>query len=248
MDVIIESDEADNTASLAAFGPDLELANAGVDYWGGSDVGLHTLIRNVGTSAAPTTTLAFFRDALTGTLTVTDTVPRLATGEAITLTTPWNFGTLAAGDYSLVAVVNQADFTETFTANNVYTFTLKARPDLMVSPHYLWTASPAATNVIVTATVYNVGAVTATDVVIGFYGDDRLDDGSPLLTQTIPLLGPAGATTLSGQVVGPLACLLYAYVDPERAITETTRVNNLAATGHRGLCLQVYLPIVLRDW
>ncbi len=244
--LVTESDEADNTATLAAFGPDLEVVSAGVDYWGGNDVGLVTLVRNVGTSDAPTTTLAFYRDALTGTLAVTDTVPMLAAGQTVTRTTPWNSGPLSAGDYPLVAVVNQGQFSETWTANNVFTFTLDVRPDLMVSPYYLWTSSPTGTTVLVTATVYNLGVITATDAVVGFYGDDRLDGGTALFTRTIPVLGPAGSTTLSGQVSGPLACTLYAYVDPGRTVTETTRTNNLAGISYRGLCQRVYLPLVLR--
>ena len=245
--IIAESNEADNTAMLAAFGPDLEIASAGVDYWGGSDVGLVTLVRNVGTNDASTTTLAFYRDALTGTLAVTDTLPLLAAGQAVTLTTPWNFGPLSTGAYPLVAVVNRGEFTETFTANNAFTFTLDVRPDLMVSPYYLWTSSPTGTTVLVTATVYSIGVITATDIVVGFYGDDRLEGGSALFTRTIQVLGPAGSTTLSGQVNGPLACTLYAYIDPGRTITETTRGNNLAGISYRGLCQRVYLPVVLRN-
>lgn len=244
--VIAESNEADNIAVLRALGPDLEISSAGADYWGGSNVGLVALVRNIGTTDAPTATLAFYRDTLTGTLAVTDTLPLLAAGQALTLTTPWNFGILNAGAYPMAVVVNQSDFTETFTINNVLTFTLDAQPDLMVSPYYLWTSSPTGTTVLVTTTVYNVGAITVTNVVVGFYGDDRLNDGSPLLTRTIPVLASAGSTTLTGQVNGPLACTLYAYVDPGRAITETTRSNNLAGISYRGLCQRVYLPIVLR--
>ena len=244
---ITESDETDNTINMPAFGPDLEIANAGVDYWGGNDVGLVTLIRNIGTTEAPTATLAFYSDAITGTLVATDTVPLLTAGQSIALATPWNFGALAGGSNPLVAAVNQIDFAEVFTANNIRTFALEVRPDLMVSPYYLWTTSPTATTVLVTTTVYNVGAVTATNVLVGFYGDDRLNDNSPLFTRTIPTLGPAGSAMLTGQVTGPLACTLYAYVDPDQAISETTRSNNLAGIAYRGLCQRVYLPIVLRS-
>ena len=72
---IAEANEADNTASLAAFGPDLAIESAGVEHWGGSDVGLVTVIRNLGTTASPATTVAFYRDTITGTLAVSDTVP-----------------------------------------------------------------------------------------------------------------------------------------------------------------------------
>jgi len=243
---IPESSEADNTATLAAFGPDLEMANAGVDYWGGTDVGLITLIRNIGTTDAPTATLAFYRDAITGTLVATDTVPSLAAGQSITLTTPWNFGTLGMGTYPLVAIANRTGFTETFTANNAFRLTLDVLPDLAVSPYYLWTTSPTATTVLITATLYNFGPITATNVEVGFYGDDRLSENSPLFTRTVTLLPPAGSATLTGQIAGPVECTLYAYIDPNHLITELTRSNNLAGISYRGLCQRVYLPLILR--
>ncbi len=243
---IAEADETDNTDSLAAFGPNLEIVDARVDYWGGHEVGLRTLIHNIGPSASPTTTVTFYREALTGTLMITDTAPALAPDETVALNTPWTFGALAAGSYPLVAAVNLADFDEIFTANNIYTFTLDVRPDLMVSPYYLWTTPPTGTTVLVTTTVFNVGAITATDVVVGFYGDDRLNDSDPLITQTVALLGPGKATTLNGQIAGPLACTLYVYVNPDGAIPETSRANNLVGIDYRGLCERVYLPLVLR--
>ena len=244
---IAEADETDNTASLAAFGPNLEIVDAGVDYWGGREIGLRTLIHNIGPSASPMTTVAFYREALTGTLIVTDTVPALAPDETVALNTPWKFGALAAGSYPLVAAVNLTGFDEIFTADNIYTFTLDVRPDLMVSPYYLWTTSPTETTVLVTTTVFNVSAITATDVVVGFYGDDRLSDSDPLFTQMVVLLGPGESTTLSGQTAGPLACTLYVYVNPDGAILETSRANNLAGIDYRGLCERVYLPLVLRN-
>jgi len=245
-DTIAEFDETDNRATLSTFGPDLALAGAAADYWGGQEVGLRTLLRNLGTTTAPTTTVAFYRDNVGGTLVVTDTVPALAAGEAVTLTTPWDFGSLGEGTYRLVAEVNGGDFTEVITANNRLTFTLDVRPDLMVSPYYLWTTSPTGTRVLVTATVYNVGSVAARNVEVGFYGDDRLDEKEPLFTRTIAVLEPGRAATLTGEVAGPLECTLYAYVDPTHAIIETTRANNLAGIAYRGMCHTVYLPLVLK--
>jgi len=229
-DEIIEVDESDNTASLAVFGPDLALSQAAVDYWGGSAVGLRTLIRNFGATVAPTTTLTFYHDALTGTMAVTDTVPALAAGEALTLTTPWDFGALAEGVYPIVAVVNQDDFTETALANNVLTLTLDVRPDLMVSSYYLWTSPVTGTNVMITATVYNIGPITATDVTVAFYRNPILLDSTLLFTRTIPVLGPGDAALVTGEVGGPLPCGVYVLADPQQILIETTRANNLAGT------------------
>ena len=243
---ISESNKSDNTARLMAFGPDMAITGAKIDYWGASDVGLMTFISNIGTTAAPTVTIAYYTGGLTGTPSVTDTVPALAPGQVVTLTTPWNFGALPNGTYTLTAMVNRGDFSETFTANNVYTFVLDVQPDLMVSPYYLWTTSPTATSVVFTATVFNVGAYTATDVLVGIYGSDQLDANSLLVTQTVPLLGPGGSAKISRQLRGPLTCMLYVYVDPNQTLTETTRSNNLADIPYRGTCQHVFLPMILR--
>lgn len=227
---IVESDETDNIAQLIAFGPNLEITRAEPNYWGGSTVGLQTRITNPGTTDSPTTTLAFYRDALTGTLIATDTVPLLAVGDAITLTTPWTMTGLTAGEYPLVAIVNQGGFTETETTNNVYTFPLAVRPDLMVTPYDLWTTPLTGTTVTITATVYNSGAFTATDVTAAFYRNPVLLDTTLLFTRAIPVLPPVGAAVITGTVNGPLACGIYLLADPQQTITETTRTNNLAGT------------------
>jgi len=238
-DLMVESDETDNRVELAAFGPDLEITRAMVEYWGGSQVGLATHIHNLGTTAAPTTMLAFYRDALTGTLVVTDTVPPLAAGALVTLTTPWDFGALPEGAYPLVAVVNhnQADFSETVTANNMFTFTLDVQPDLLVSPYDLWTSPVKGTNVAITATVHNVGPITATDVTVAFYNNPALLETTLLFTQTLPLLAPNDAATVNGVVSGPLSCGVYVIADPHQILTETSRANNLAGSlTEGGLC------------
>lgn len=68
-------------------------------------MGLVTVIRNLGTTTSPTITLAFYRDAITGTLAITDVVPSLAASAALTLTTTWNYGILAEGSYTLGCAV-----------------------------------------------------------------------------------------------------------------------------------------------
>jgi PKD repeat protein len=234
---ISEVNESDNTTNLEAFGPDLEISDAGVDYWGGKDVGLKTAIRNLGASAAPTSTVGFYRDALTGTLIATDTVPTLAAGEGVTLTTPWNFGALSEGVYPLVAIVNRDDFTETVAINNVYTFTLDVRSDLMVNPNYLWTTPLTATEHHITVTVFNVGPVTATDVSVAFYRNPVLLDTTLLFTRTLPELGPAQTAVITQSLLNPVSCGVYVLVDPNNTLTETTRTNNLASTQvENGVC------------
>ena len=227
--VITESNELDNVITLPAFGADLSIISANVDYWGGRDVGLETLIHNLGTTATPTTTLAFYRDALTGTLVTTDTVPALAAGAAVTLTTPWHFGDLEMDAYALVAAVNQDDFAETVMPNNLYTFTLDVRPDLMVNPYYVWTTPLTATSFVVTATVFNVGPITATNVSVAVYDNFSLLDTNVLFTATVRELGPRQTAIISQSLPAPVACHVYVLVDPDNTLTETTRLNNFTS-------------------
>jgi len=246
-DAIVEFDENDNVATLAAFGPDLEIVST-VDYWGGENVGLRTRIRNLGATAAPAATLAFCRDALTGTLAVTDVVPSLAAGETLTMTTPWSFGALPSGSYSLAAVVNrnQADFAEAVTTNNAAAFTLDVLPDLMVTPNALWTGPMAGSSVTITVALYNVGTIAATGVDVAFYSSPVFTDSTRLFTRTVPLLAPSAMTVLTGTATGPLTQGLFVLVDPAYTHTETTRLNNAAFIQPEGSGKTVYLPLVLR--
>ncbi|MCZ7573428.1 MAG: hypothetical protein M5U01_33170 [Ardenticatenaceae bacterium] len=230
---IAEANEGDNQASLAAFGPDLELAEAGVEYWGGSDVGLVTLIRNLGTTASPATTLAVYYETLTGILAVTDTVPTLAAGETITLTTPWNYGDLDADSYPLAAVVNQgqADFAETFGQNNALTLTLDVRYDLAVSPLYLWLTSTVTSTVEITAAVYNFGSVPSPTGEVAVYRGSTLSPDALLFTRPVPNLMPGEVTSISGTWANAPGGSqdVTVWVEPYGHLSETTRSNNLAS-------------------
>jgi formylglycine-generating enzyme required for sulfatase activity len=123
------------------------------------------------------------------------------------------------------------------TANNIFTFTLNARPNLMVTPYDLWTSPVTGTNVAITATVYNVGPITTTDVTVAFYRNPTLLDTTLLFTRTLTSLEPAGEALLTGVVDGPLPCGVYVLVNPQQTLTETTRANNLVGTlVEGGLC------------
>ncbi|MEM4724230.1 MAG: CARDB domain-containing protein, partial [Candidatus Hadarchaeum sp.] len=233
-DQIAEADETNNRTSLFAFGPDLELAGVDVDYWGGSSVGLISVIRNAGTTASPATTIAYHWEAITGTLSVTDVVPSLLAGEAITLTTPWDYGTLTQGSYALMAVVNerQQDFAETFTANNEGPVALKVLPDLTVNPLYMWTELLPTGRMVITATVYNFGNVTTAPSEVAFYVDEALNDASRIQVVPLPALDPASSITVVAvwDAPTPGEHTLYAAVNPNRTLNEITWSNNLAST------------------
>ncbi len=230
---IAESDENDNSASLRAFGPDLTIEDIRVDHWGGSDVGLVALVRNIGTTTAPTSTLSYYRDSITGTLAVTDTIPSLGVGEAISLTTPWNYGALDSVEYALVASTNRnaSDFDETNLTNNQLDVTLSVLPDLAVSPLYFWTQQTLDGRIAFTGTVYNFGSTPAQDATVGVYAGETLATATAIFTQTIGSLAPGNATIIEGTWDTPKSGEdLYLWVNAQGQMSEQTQNNNLASS------------------
>jgi len=254
---ITEANEADNIGHLAAFGPDLALAAVAAEPWGGSEIGLVTVIRNLGTTDSPPTTVAFYsevgasasfdftpqttlrsaQDAFAAAITVvTDTLPALTAGGSYTLTTPWNFGALPGGSYTVTAVVNpnQADFAEVVTANNAQTLTWAVRPDPAVSPYYLWAELTADDALSVTIAVMNWGAVAADAVPLRLMLDDPIT-GTVFFSETISNLPPAGQLLITARLDDPPAGVrtVFGWVDPERTLLQTRSDNDLASTEAR---------------
>ncbi len=230
---IAEVDENNNQASLPALGPDLELVAAGAQHWGGSSVDLQVEVENLGTTSSPTTTVAYYWEAITGTLAVTGTVPPLLSGASLILNTPWDYGALPTGTYTLTAVLNQdqSDFSETFTGNNMATLNLEVLPDLAVSPLYVWAESLVGGQVAITATVFNFGSVAAGAADVAIYVDDPQTDTARIHLQTLPVLDAAGSTQVTAiwnRTAGDH--LIYVAVDPQRTGQELTWANNLAST------------------
>lgn len=250
---IAESNENDNEASLAAFGPDLALDNAAMDPWGDSDVGLVTWVQNIGTTASPTTTVAFYWETITGTLATTDVLPSIAAGAAYTLTTPWNHGNLPVGEYRLVSVVNPdtTGFYEVNTENNQAPLTLRVGPDLLVSPYYLWLTPTVASTAVITAAVYNVGNTPSPATTVSFFQGDPTVPGNLIFSRTVPALAPAGVAYLTGtwsNAPGGNQSVTV-WIDPAQAIVETSRANNLASgmvTVQSNLAFKAMLPLILR--
>jgi len=250
VNAIAEANEADNTAHLAAFGPDLALIAAGTAPWGGSDVGLVTVIRNLGTTTSPTTTVAFYgEEAGAQTLRVsetrrvlpslvTDTLPPLAAGATYTLTTPWNYGALPEGSYALTATVNPgaADFTEVVTANNTTALALPVRPDLSVNPLYVWAAPLPDGTMVVTAAVSNFGSVAALPAVVDIYVDAVFSDTARLRTLTLPALAPASQIYVTATWDSPTSGehTFYVVVNADRSVAELTWANNVASAWAAG--------------
>lgn len=232
-DVISETNELDNQALRVALGPDLAVTSAGAQRWGGSDVGLRVVVRNDGITSSPPATLRYYQDAINGTLAVSDIVPPLAPGAAVTVTTPWNYGPLAAGTYPLVAVVNQGeiDFTEEITANNQLAWRLDVLPDLAVDPLYLWLTPTVSNTLDVTVTVMNLGSVPAPATAAHFYRGSPLDPANLLFTRSVPGLAAGAQVDLSGSWENPPEGVqsITVWLDPERQVLELTTANNLAS-------------------
>lgn len=232
---IAGANEQNTTGKITAFGPDLDLSQATVAYWGGSTVGIQTTISNIGTSTAPASTLAVYAGSLTGTRLLTNTVPPLAAGQTLTLTTPWNFGARAAGAYPLALAVNQSDFPEANQTNNTAGATLDVAPDLMVSPYYLSTSQSAGGAIQLSATVFNVGSVAAPAASIAIYADTPLSATTTIAHGTLPALAPGASTTYTATLpaLPSGAHTLYVAVNPNRSVAETGYANNLASLAIR---------------
>jgi hypothetical protein len=229
-DAIAEVTKADNTGKLTAFGPDLVVSSASVDYWGGSEVGLQAVIDNQGADA-PASTLAFYTGSITGTALVTATVPPLSDGLSTTVTVPWDDGALPAGSTTVVAAVNQSDFPQLDQSNNSQAFTVQVGSELQVSPYYLSAAYGLDGSLGITATVFNTGSTPSTAVPIVVYADTPYSGSTEVAQGTLPVISAGGSATYTAQVgvlpAGPHT--LYVAVDPGQTGQEISDANNLAS-------------------
>lgn len=244
---INESTKADNTAHRQAFGPDLAITAAQALTTQGSQALLQAQVRNVGASSTATTTLSYSWPDAPDTALVTATIPALSIGQAITLTAPWQFEHETEGGYPLVASANQGDFPELDVTNNVYSLTLSVRPDLVISPYTLDIGDLSSAQTPITLTVRNLGVITATDVLVGFYDYGQMNVHSQVFTRTIPLLGPGAEAVLTGILPQPAVCGVFAWVDPENRIEENKENNMASRLGPLGHCAsRLYLPLIRR--
>jgi subtilase family serine protease len=186
---IVEIDKSNNTASLAAFGPDLALERLGLTQQG-SQVELHAVVQNLGPAGSPASHLALYQTALTGALLASRPLPALAAGETITLSLATDLSALPAGAYNLLAAANpnQADFAERVSDNNQESFALRLGPDLALAPESLWTTPLTGAQVQVMVAVQNLGNAAAPPSVLGFYRGRDLAVGSLAYSTTVPAL------------------------------------------------------------
>ncbi len=244
--LIPETDEGDNRAHLRALGPDLQIT----ETWADPDVLGHTFlavaVRNGGTTTTPPTTVQFHRDAITGTVAATATVPAISPSGVYTAVVLWDHSTLPAGDVHLFATVNEEDFDELNRENNAAALPVAAGPDLALSPYELTVGDLALASVPVTLTLRNTGAVTATDISLAFHNGWALDDTTRLMTHTVASLAGGDATRVAVTLPGPLTCGLYIQVDNQVG-RDVEWGNNLISLPAAAWCAhRVYLPVVYR--
>ena len=240
--LIDESNTADNTASVHAFGPHLSIMAAQALVTHGHDVLLQATVANLGESTAAATVIAFHRDTVTGTVLVTSSIPALGPGATVDVTEPWQFGDLAAGSYPLQAVLGMD-----VSATETYPFTLDVYPDLALSPYDVQAGNMLVGPFPITATLRNLGVVTATDVVVGFYDAGIRGSYTLVLTQTVPIIGAGEAVVVSAVSPRAMRCGLIVWADPDQAISEE-RGNNIASLrGPLADCsIRLYLPVVVQ--
>lgn len=239
-----ETDESDNRAHLRALGADLAV----VETWADPDVlgrtFLATTVRNPGTTTSLPTTVRLHRDAITGTVAATATVPPISPGGVYTAVVLWDHSALPVGDVPLVAAVNEEDFDELNRANNVARLSVAAGPNLALSPYELTVGDLTLASVPVTLTLRNTGAVTATDISLAFHNGWALNNVTHLMTHTVASLAGGGATRVVVTLPGPLTCGLYIQADNQMG-RDIEWGNNLISLPAAAWCAnRLYLPIV----
>ena len=211
---------------------------------------IESLVRNGGTAASDETLLRFYRDAVTGTLTLTSTVPLLAPGEVYTTTSTWDSSGSAPGENVLIATVNwdELDFPEAATGDNAALARVAILPNLLVSPFTMRTEPAVGGGLTITVTVANGGLVDAPQADLQVLLDDPLT-GTALFSATVPALAAGESVELSQVVTGlpSLPVTFYARVNTEAAFPEATIADNLAALayGEKRLTYS-YLPLIRR--
>ena len=105
----------------------------------------------------------------------------------------------------------------------------------------------AAASVPVTLTLRNIGAVTATNVALGFHNGWALDDTTRLMTHTVASLAGGGATRVTVTLPGPLICGLYIQVDNQVGRDMDWGNNLISLPGAAWCANRLYLPMVYRS-
>lgn len=230
--ILAETDESDNRASVAAFGPDLTLEVLDLAYFGYGQVQIESLVRNTGTAGSGVAQLRFYRDAVTGTPAVTSSVPLLAPGEVYTATSIWDSTGSTPGEALLIATVNwnEQDFPEAATEDNAAPVSAAILPNLLVSPFTMRTEPAVGGGLTITVTVANGGLVDTPQAELKVLLDDPFT-GSTLFSMMVPPLAAGESAELS-EVVNNLPALpvtFYAWVNQDAAFLETVTADNLVA-------------------
>jgi hypothetical protein len=113
--------------------------------------------------------------------------------------------------------------------------------------------TPKETDIVtVTATIHNIGAYTATNVMAAFFAGDPATGGALLGSSFMPELAPQGNRSNNIRwdttgYVGPID--LYVLLDPANQLAELSKSNNSISTtiSVRSRFAQIYLPLVTRN-
>ncbi len=227
-DQIAETNEQDNQAIRAAFGPDLALRSAAAVPLSGDQVELLTVVTNRGTTTSPTTTLRYTHETIGDTALISETLPMIAAGEVYTSTTLWDSSGMAAGTHTLTATVMLDTGSDRWPDDKSLSFSFMRGADLMLSPATLWVEPLAAGGTQIRALVYNVGAVAMQNVPVSFYHDGTFTEQAELFTVTIAAIPAGGYAMITGTTTVPLHQGVYALADPAFTLNDINRSNNLA--------------------
>jgi len=222
-------------ARLVAFGPDLQLATQGASASGPNTTMVNTIIGNAGTTTSPTSTLTLARDGVPGSPVITATVPPIDPGQTITLTTPYPYGVLAAGAYSVTATVNTngQDFAEADLSDNSDVAEFTVAPHLTIDQNSLVARPLADGREAVVGTVTNASSVPISATLMQLYVDTPFSDTTLVATTTVPALAPGGTavvtTIWNNPTVGQHTLYDAVNMNADSAVTETDNSDHVAS-------------------
>ena len=233
---------------IRAFGPNLALEVTNIEYWSEGYIAVETAVRNTGAGSSGGTLLRFYRDAITGTLAFTDTVPAAGCGRRVHRYNHVARRGLPAGStrWWRRSTTTRQDFGEAYTGDNNTLIAVRALPNCLSALTSCLSSRPAKGVLTVTFTVANAGYEDVNNVILRLIASDPVT-GTILLEETLPALAAGAYVELSRRVSGlpPDQKEIYAWVNPELVIQESSYDDNLALARPESKHT-IYLPLIQR--
>jgi subtilase family serine protease len=239
-----------NLAHITTVLPDLLVSNLYVDYVPPQMIQIAATIVNSGTVPASDVRVEWHQDIITGTPLVAVTVSEIAAGGSKGVGMTWGVLPSDVGEHLIYVVVDpEGTITESDETNNSDFAAADVLPDLTLSGSYvqMQTNTRPPDPLPITLVLSNQGVAEAQNVRVRVVQGNPFAETSPVLYDTVvSALEAGGSVVLPADISIPGWEDVYAIADPEWAISEIDKSNNLA------LLLEfprrIYLPLVLKDY